>query len=52
MEITEEKIRQIVKETLYHLGPKAHPDMVKKVVKEVVRRLLQEKTEKINKNNE
>jgi hypothetical protein len=48
MEITEEKIRQITKEAQYHLGPNTNPTMLKKVVKEVVRRLLQESTKKNN----
>ena len=39
MQITEEKIRQISEEALCHLGPNANPEMLKKVVKEVVRRL-------------
>lgn len=42
MQITEEKIRQIVRETQYHLGPNTDPAMIKKVVKEVVRRLREE----------
>ena len=41
MEITEEKIRQITREAQYHLGPNSDPVMLKKVVKEVVRRLLE-----------
>ncbi|NIR47336.1 hypothetical protein GWO43_02525 [candidate division KSB1 bacterium] len=42
MEITEEKIRQITQETQRILGAHAHPEMVKKVVKEVVRRLMEQ----------
>jgi hypothetical protein len=46
MEITEEKIRQILREAKYYIGPNTHPAMLKKVVKEVVRRLLQESSKK------
>lgn len=46
MEITEEKIRQITKEAQYQLGPNTDPAMLKKVVKEVVRRLLEESAKK------
>jgi hypothetical protein len=42
LEITEEKIRQIVRETQRLLGPEAHPDMVRKVTREVVHRLQEE----------
>ncbi len=46
MEITEEKIRQITLEAKRILGSRAHPLMIKKVVKEVVRRLRSESSEK------
>ncbi len=42
MEITEEKLRQIAAEAQKQLGPNANPAMIKKVVKEVVRRLSEE----------
>ncbi|MFQ5706675.1 MAG: hypothetical protein ACE5HO_04450 [bacterium] len=42
MEITEEKIREITREAQYQLGENTQPEMLKKVVKEVVRRLLAE----------
>jgi len=42
MEITEDKIREISRLALHYLGPQANPEMVKKVVKEVVKRLQQE----------
>lgn len=42
MTMTEEKIRRITRETQRALGKNAHPDMVKKVVKEVVRRMVEE----------
>ncbi len=42
MQFTEEKIRQISEVTIRHLGANAHPDMIKKVVKEVIRRLTAE----------
>jgi hypothetical protein len=40
MEITDEKLRQIVRETLRELGPEANPALVRKVVRDVVRHLL------------
>ncbi|MFQ5602316.1 MAG: hypothetical protein ACE5HS_03505 [bacterium] len=42
MKITEDKIRQITLEAQRQLGPPVHADMLKKVVKEVVNRLIQE----------
>lgn len=42
MQITEKKIRQISEEALCLLGPNANTEMLKKVVREVVRRLAQE----------
>jgi len=39
MEISEEKLRQIVREALHELGPQADAALVQKVVREVVRRL-------------
>jgi hypothetical protein len=41
MEITDDKLRQIVRETLRELGPHADPALVQKIVREVVRQLLQ-----------
>jgi len=46
MEITEEKIRQISDEAWQQLGPKGNPSILKKVVQEVVKRLLEESKEK------
>jgi hypothetical protein len=40
MEITDEKLRQIVRETLRELGPDADPALVRKVVRDVVRHLV------------
>lgn len=40
MELTDEKLRQIVRETLQELGPDADPALVQKVVREVVRHLM------------
>ncbi len=42
MEITEEKIRQISDEAWQQLGSNANPIMLKKVVQEVVKRLIEE----------
>ena len=42
MEITEEKIRQISDEAWQQLGSNANPPMLKKVVQEVVKRLMEE----------
>ncbi len=42
MAISEEKIRQISAEAKRILGERANPELVKKVVREVVRRLMQE----------
>jgi len=42
MEITEEKIREISRIALHYLGPDANPEMLKKVVKQVVKRLQEE----------
>lgn len=39
MEITEEKIREISRIAMHYLGPDANPEMLKKVVKEVLKRL-------------
>jgi hypothetical protein len=41
MEITDDKLRQIVRETLRELGPQADPALVQKVVRQVVRQLMQ-----------
>ena len=41
MEISDEKLRQIVRETLRELGAEAAPELVRKVVREVIRRLQQ-----------
>lgn len=41
MELTDDKLRQIVRETLRELGPHADPALVQKVVREVVRHLMQ-----------
>ena len=40
MEITDDKLRQIVRETLRELGPHADPALVQKVVREVLRQLM------------
>ncbi len=40
MEITDDKLRQIVRETLRELGPHADPALVQKIVREVVRHLM------------
>jgi hypothetical protein len=40
MEITDDKLRQIVRETLRELGPQADPALVQKVVRQVVRQLM------------
>lgn len=42
MEITEEKIRQISDEAWQELGSNANATMLKKVVREVVKRLIEE----------
>ncbi|GEM_PF-1642657 len=44
MEISDEKLRQIVRETLRELGAEATPELVRKVVREVIRRLQQKET--------
>lgn len=41
MEISDEKLRQIVRETLRELGSDADPALIRKVVHEVVRQLNQ-----------
>lgn len=41
MEITDDKLRQIVRETLRELGPHAEPALVQKIVRQVVRQLMQ-----------
>jgi len=41
MELSDAKLRQIVRETLRELGDEAAPDLVRKVVREVIRRLQQ-----------
>ncbi len=40
MEITDDKLRQIVRETLRELGPHADPALVQKIVRQVVRHLM------------
>jgi hypothetical protein len=40
VEITDDKLRQIVRETLRELGPHADPALVQKIVREVVRHLM------------
>jgi hypothetical protein len=40
MEITDDRLRQIVRETLHELGPHADPAFVQKIVRAVVRQLL------------
>ncbi|MGH7456029.1 MAG: hypothetical protein ACRENG_32045 [bacterium] len=40
MELSDDKLRQIVRETLRELGPNADPALVQKVVREVVRHLM------------
>jgi hypothetical protein len=40
MELSDDKLRQIVRETLRELGPHADPALVQKVVREVVRHLM------------
>jgi len=42
MELSEDKIRYISEMAVRHLGSEANPDMIKKVVKEVIRRLMAE----------
>ena len=42
MEINEEKLREITREAQRALNARYHPDMIKKVVRAVVQRLLQE----------
>ncbi|HEX9652831.1 MAG TPA: hypothetical protein VGA99_03895 [bacterium] len=42
MELTEDKIRQIVAEAQKQLGPQANPTMIRKVVREVIRRLAED----------
>jgi hypothetical protein len=39
MEISDEKLRQIVREALRELGPQADPALLRKVVRDVVRQL-------------
>jgi len=39
MEISDEKLRQIVRETLREFGPNADPALIRKVVRDVVRQL-------------
>jgi hypothetical protein len=39
MELSDAKLRQIVRETLRELGPQADPALVRKVVRDVVRQL-------------
>lgn len=39
MEIPEDVLRKIVRETMRELGPGAEADLVRKVVKEVLRRI-------------
>jgi len=42
IEISDEKLRQLVREALRELGTEAAPDLVRKVVRDVIRRLQQE----------
>jgi hypothetical protein len=44
MEITDDLLRRIVRETLRELGPEADPALIRKVVQEVLRRLQQEQS--------
>jgi hypothetical protein len=41
MEITDDKLRQIVRETLRELGPHADAALVQKIVRQVVRQFMQ-----------
>lgn len=42
MEISEDKIRQIVQEAQRELGPKADPVLLRKIVRDVIRELERE----------
>lgn len=42
MEMSEEKIRQIVQEAQRELGPKADPVLLRKIVRDVIRELERE----------
>lgn len=42
MEISEELLRRIVREAVQELGAQADPELIRKVVLEVIRRLQQE----------
>ncbi|MCL4704670.1 hypothetical protein KJ068_05890 [bacterium] len=42
MEISEDMLRRIVRETLHELGPDADPALLRKVVLEVIRQLQRE----------
>lgn len=44
IEISDEKLRQIVHETLRELGDAAAPDLIRKVVRDVIRQLQAEAT--------
>lgn len=44
MELSDEKLRQIVHETLRELGDEAAPDLVRKVVRAVIQQLQQKGT--------
>ncbi|MGH7493197.1 MAG: hypothetical protein ACREOO_12490 [bacterium] len=44
MEITDDLLRRVVRETLRELGPEADPALIRKVVQEVLRRLQQEQS--------
>jgi hypothetical protein len=44
MDITDELLRRIVRETLRELGPEADPAFIRKIVQEVLRRLQQEQS--------
>jgi len=41
MVVTEDLVRKIAKETMRILGPRANPVVLRKIVKEVIRRLLE-----------
>ncbi len=44
MELSDEKLRQIVHETLRELGDEAAPDLIRKVVRAVIQQLQQKGT--------
>jgi len=41
MHVTEDLVREIAEETMKVLGPRANPVVLKKTVREVIRRLLE-----------